>query len=284
MASIFGGDEDSILTGTAEYDLIYGGRKNDTIYGYAGPDTLLGGDGYGSDTLYGGDGNDSLHGGGFAQSVYDYDGFDTIYGGMGDDKMTGDKFVFNFVVSEQRDQVLTTVQFRDGDTPAESASAVAWSNYLSQLASWRDALTNIHGADLSDTMDESVMLTASPRKAAKDVVTGLKTYDKDFSYMTEGSTVSTVVTGEGHDTIYYWGRQYGYHEQVGWGPWSTDHKTIKLSGLSGVTTDANFYGNFVSVDSVWDLQTIITIGDSSITLVGVETTMAELIAGGHITF
>jgi Ca2+-binding RTX toxin-like protein len=284
MASIFGDDEDSVLFGTAEYDLIYGGRNNDTIYGYAGHDALFGGNGAGSDTLYGGDGNDSLHGGGFAASAYDYDGFDTIYGGLGDDRMAGDRFVFNFGVPEQRDQVLTTVQFRDGDTPAESASAVAWSNYLNQLQSWRDALTLVHGADLSNSMDESVMLTASPRKAAKDVVTGLKTYDKDFSYMADGSTVSMVATGEGHDTIYYWARQRGYEEQVGWGPWSSDHKTLKLSGLSGVATDANFYGNFVSVDTERDLLTVLTIGDSSITLVGVDTTMAQLVAGGHITF
>lgn len=282
-AIIYGRDEDSTLYGTAEGDIIFGGSRSDTIYGYAGNDLIFGGNGGSNDALYGGDGDDALYGFGTGgPSLYGSDGFDRIYGGMGNDTMAGTVFVFNFVVSEQRDQVLTTVQFRDGNTPAASASAVAWSNYLNQLESWRDALTNLQGADLSNTMDGSVMLTASPGKAAKDVVTGLTTYDNDFSYMADGSNVSMVVTGEGHDTIANWGRQSDYVEQFGYGPGSTDHKTLLLSGLSDVATDVNFYGNFLSIDAVRDGKTVLTIGDSSITLLGVDTTMAELLR--HIAF
>jgi hypothetical protein len=74
-------------------------------------------------------------------------------------------------------------------------------------------------------------------------------YDKDYSYLFEGSTVSVVVTGEGHDTIERWRFRRGYEEQFGWGPWATETKTLQLSGLSRDESAINLYGNFVSVDT-----------------------------------
>lgn len=286
MSNIFDGDLGNTLDGTSDRDTILGAGGDDIIHGYAGDDYLDGGNA--SDFIDGGPGNDFILGGYPTIQWSNPDGGDRIIGGMGDDTMVGaagyDTFVFRFVVTEQRDQVLTTLQFRDGTTPAEAANAAAWTNYLTKLEHWRAGLEALHGADLSNTEDESVTLATSPRKSAKDVMTGAQAYDKDYSYMADGSTVSLAVTGEGHDTIGRWGLQGGYEEQFGWGPWSTDHKTLQLSGLSGHESDINFYGNFVSVDTVRDAQTVISIGDSSITLLGVDTTMDALIAGGHVVF
>jgi hypothetical protein len=271
MSIITDGSGSNTVIGTPESDIIDGANGNDTIYAYAGNDTVVGGNG--NDTLYGGDGNDTLYGG---QLTGNAGGDDTIVGGMGDDVMTGgggiDTFVFNFVVTEHREQVLTTLQFRDGNTPANPADAVAWTNYLNQLATWRADLTVLHGTDLSNTKDESVTLTTSTKKVAPGVITGFQTFDKDYSYLADVSSVSVTVTGEGNDRILDWGAR------------TAGNDMLKLAGLSNVATDINYYGNFVSVDALVDNQTVITIGDSSITLVGIDTTMAALVADGFVSF
>ena len=97
LAAIFAGDDDFVLSGTADVAYGYGGNDtmrgnggNDQIYGLTGADRLLGNDG--NDLLVGGTGNDTLIGG---------DGNDRIVGQSGRDYLAGnagrDAFIFNAI-------------------------------------------------------------------------------------------------------------------------------------------------------------------------------------------
>jgi Ca2+-binding RTX toxin-like protein len=56
--TIFGGDGNDTITGTAFNDTIFGGNGNDTVTGGPGDDFIEGGNG--NDTLTGSDGNDTV--------------------------------------------------------------------------------------------------------------------------------------------------------------------------------------------------------------------------------
>jgi hypothetical protein len=250
-----GGDT---YTGTDADEWIYGGNGADVINGGGGNDTIYGGNG--ADMINGGGGNDTIDGG---------NGPDTITGGPGNDVMTGggggDTFVFNFTVTSQ--QQLVVLQFRDGNTPANPADAVAWTNYLKQLAAWRLALESEHGEDQDDSLDESVFLTTSTKKGSPSILLGEQTFDKDFSYM--ANVASATVQADGVDQIMDWGN----------GP-----DTLVFAGLSADSTALNYYGNFVTAAIVGANTVIDITGGDSITLVGVNTTLEALVAGGLITF
>jgi Ca2+-binding RTX toxin-like protein len=86
-ASLFGGDGDDTLTGSASADELDGGPGNDTLLGRGGNDTLVGG--AGNDTLTGGPGEDQMVGGeGDDQFVWiPGDASDVIEGQEGEDTM-----------------------------------------------------------------------------------------------------------------------------------------------------------------------------------------------------
>ena len=86
-ASLFGGDGNDVLTGSATDDLLDGGPGNDTLLGRGGNDQLMGGPG--NDILIGGQGTDIMIGGeGDDQIVWNPgDGSDIVEGQEGVDTL-----------------------------------------------------------------------------------------------------------------------------------------------------------------------------------------------------
>ncbi len=86
-ASLFGGQGDDTLTGSANADELDGGPGNDTLFGRDGNDHLIGGEG--NDILVGGRGNDVISGGeGDDQIVWNPgDGSDVVEGDGGEDTL-----------------------------------------------------------------------------------------------------------------------------------------------------------------------------------------------------
>ena len=87
-------DNDNVVVGTAEDDLLPGLGGNDVVTGLAGDDTLQGGDG--NDILIGNEGNDDINTGAGDDLVQAGDGNDTVggmagrdivFGGAGDDQV-----------------------------------------------------------------------------------------------------------------------------------------------------------------------------------------------------
>lgn len=284
MAGSTNGDD--TLVGTSGSDEIDAKQGDDSIDGLGGDDTLVGGQG--DDTVSGGDGNDiisgdqgddSLSGGLGDDTIYGGEGADTIDGGLGNDVMYGgqgnavDQFVFHFVnfhIETTTSEVLTELKFRDGNHPAAVADAVAWNNYLNQLATWRAELIAANGADLDAGLDDTAYLTTSTKKGGT-ILLGSQSYDNDYQYWATNTTTVATVEGEGDDVVYQWGFAGG-------------DDVLVLNGLSGDSTSTHYYGNFLS-SSVVDGNTIIAInGGGSITLVGVSTTIDDLVAAGQVTF
>lgn len=269
------------INGGAGDDAISGLQGNDTIYGGVGNDTLNGDQG--GDSIFGGSGNDTLNGG---------NGNDTLTGGAGDDQLTGgngdDTFVFRFAIDIVQGET-ETVYFRPnedgtgGDMPDANASPQAWINYLAQLADWRAALEAQYGADL-DTSMESVVLTNRniDRFLAKygtdiaaygaeawadfDLLNRQLSFDNSFTFGTESSR---TITGEGFDTVI---------------DWEAGNDTLRFVGLSNDETADTYWGDWLTADTLVDGKTVISYDGGSITLMGVDTSIAELIGAGDIVF
>lgn len=95
-ASVEGGADADVLTGTEFSDVIFGRGGNDTISGLAGEDLLDGNagadsisGGFGDDTLFGGVGNDTLDGGVGQDFLRGGDNADLMFGGAGNDSLEG---------------------------------------------------------------------------------------------------------------------------------------------------------------------------------------------------
>lgn len=252
-------------TGTAGNDIYAGTNQADTINGGAGDD-ILGTDspdkeGNGNDVIDGGEGNDTLYGG---------NGDDTLIGGPGDDILKGgngaDTFVFNFTVTSTT--VEKTVYFRDGDAPSTSADYKAWYNYDTQLDAWRANLDSLYGEDLDATDTFDVDITVNGGSVKKPVYSTVEfSGDNSYTYLETGA--AATIQGEGYDKII---------------DWANGADTLVFSGLSNTSTDANYWGNFLSTDSDIDGKTVISFDGGSITLVGVDTSVSDLIADGLLTF
>jgi PhoPQ-activated pathogenicity-related protein len=98
--SVFGGDGDDTLVGTAYSDTLDGGNGSDWIFGSSdgstGPDSIRGGDGIdlifadeGNDTIDAGNGDDVVLAGGGDDSILGGQGRDLIIGGTGADTIRG---------------------------------------------------------------------------------------------------------------------------------------------------------------------------------------------------
>ncbi|MGB3510125.1 MAG: calcium-binding protein [Microcoleaceae cyanobacterium] len=108
-------EDDQLIEGSSQGEVLNGGTGDDTIVGFAGGDTLAGSDGddsivgnNGRDFLYGQDGDDILEGRPGFDRLFGGDGDDVLNGGIGrdrlnggpgDDTMTGgasiDRFIYN---------------------------------------------------------------------------------------------------------------------------------------------------------------------------------------------
>ncbi|WP_332675685.1 calcium-binding protein [Aromatoleum sp.] len=265
MAEYFGGTGEQTLTGSDGNDLMNGGNGNDVLYGGAGDDVL----GVvatvaenGNDALYGEAGNDSLDGG---------NGNDTLVGGPGDDTLTGgsgdDTFAFNFTVTSGSQ--LTTVYFRDGDAPSLNADYKAWYNYDTQLDAWRAELDNLYGGDLDAGETYDVDITVNGGTVKKPIYSTAN-FTGDNSYAYYETTTKATIEGEGTDVVLDWAAK-GADKLV-------------LNGLSDNATDAAYWGNFLTSDTLTDGKTVISFDGGSITLVGTDASLADLVAGGYVQF
>lgn len=81
------GDDNDIVIGTQDRDLLSGGVGNDILYGRGNDDYLDGGNGY--DTLNGGAGDDVLFGQNGDDAIQDGAGFDLMYASNGEDTLYG---------------------------------------------------------------------------------------------------------------------------------------------------------------------------------------------------
>jgi hypothetical protein len=245
-----------IIYGTAGDDKLGPLQGEQTFYGLEGNDTIEGGQG--DDVIFGGPGNDTIDGG---------QGADVIEGGLGNDALTGgqgaDTFSFNFTL--QPASALVTVSFRDGNMPSENADWAAWNNYTKQLEAWRAEMEATHAQ--GDADPESVLLalaTAHGGGVKKPMGPVPISGDNTFSYYEDGSQMT--IQGEGYDTILDW----------------SNNDKLKLAGLSDDASADNYWGKWLSVDDVADSKTVITFDGGSITLMGTDTTIAQLIADGQV--
>jgi Ca2+-binding RTX toxin-like protein len=87
MATIEGGPNNDVKSGTDAADLIYGYAGNDSLYGKAGADRIWGG--LGDDRLFGGNGWDILYGGAGSDKLYGEGNTDTLKGEDGNDILNG---------------------------------------------------------------------------------------------------------------------------------------------------------------------------------------------------
>jgi hypothetical protein len=188
---------------------------------------------------------------------------DIITGGAGDDVMTGgygsDTFIFNFTVASC--VVTHDVLFRDGDAPSVKADHKAWVNYTAELAAWRSSLTEAHGADEAEAYTFDVDIAVKKASPLTQNFTG----DNSFAW----SETVTSISGEGHDSILDWGN---------------GNDMLHFAGLSTDQAADNYWGNWLTADTLEDGQTIISFDGGSITLVGVDTTLDALITGGQLLF
>lgn len=281
---INGGNDDDVLYGNTGNDVLNGGNHDDELWGGAGDDELNGGNH--DDVLYGGSGNDVLNGG---------DHEDVLVGGAGDDDLWGgngnDHFVFRFAV-EAGEGEYTTVYFRPnddgdgGDTPDGHANPQAWLNYLQQLSAWRAEMQELYGDDLEDDKVDIELVNKNIDKfilkygddlaafdaedwAEIDLLAKTLSFDNSWTY---GDGGAATIQGEGHDTIHDWGN----HSEGG-------QNTLYFYGLSDSNGDLNYWGDWLT-SSVEDGNTVISWNGGSITLLGVATTIEDLVGDGFVSF
>ena len=182
--SMFPGDTQDRLMGTAQDDTITSGAFADRLDGGAGDDLLDGGSGrdnlyggVGSDTLMGGEGNDALVGGGGADELHGGSGDDELHGGSGDDVLFGGAGVDVWLRGEEGDDTLdagdsdgSSWQRLDGGS-GNDTYRVGKGDGLVQLASWAESadtgtadrvvFTDLTLADVSFAMETRRLPTRS---------------------------------------------------------------------------------------------------------------------------
>ncbi|WP_407279611.1 calcium-binding protein [Aromatoleum evansii] len=274
---LVGGNGEDILSGDAGNDQLVGGNDSDTLYGGEGNDTLGGTYSYteavgktektvtiaenGDDMLDGGAGNDTLDGG---------NGDDTLIGGADNDMLTGgfgdDTFVFNFTVTNVLEK--TTVYFRDGDAPSQSADYKAWSNYDTQLDAWRALMDGAYGGDLDagNTYDVDITVNGG---TVKKPVTSTFSFEGDNSYSYWEASSQATIDGDDYDIVL---------------DWMAGNDKLQLNGLSNNAGDVNYWGNFLTSDTAIDGQTVISFDGGSIILKGTDMSISDLVAGDYILF
>ncbi|MFM8609344.1 MAG: calcium-binding protein [Burkholderiaceae bacterium] len=300
--SIDGGAGNDTIEGGADDDVIDGGTGNDTIRGGAGADTITGGDGNdtieggaGADTISGGNGDDTISGDAGADAISGGDGNDTISGGAGADQITGgpgddsldgrsvttpeagNTFTFNFTVTTIEVEREASFNFQDGSTPdTVKADWAAWNAYVNNLAVWRAGMEAQYGVDSEAGQTFSVSGIKSSGNTAKNKKDVGTTFSGDhtYAYLTTETTVA-LTASDGTDVIHDW---LATDANV------ANRDKLVFAGLSNDETAVNFWGDFLSTDSLMDGKTVISFAGGSITLVGVDTDISALIAAGSLVF
>lgn len=300
--SIDGGAGSDTISGGAGADTITGGDGNDTIEGGAGADTISGGNGddtisggADADTISGGNGDDTINGDAGADAISGGDGNDTISGGAGADQITGgpgddsldgrsdtspeagNTFTFNFEVTTKVVEREASFNFQDGSTPdTVKADWAAWNAYVNNLAVWRAGMEAQYGVDSEAGQTFSVSGIKSSGNTAKNKKDVGTTFSGDhtYAYLTTETTIA-LTASDGTDVIHDWS--------------ATDTNVanrdkLVFAGLSNDETADNYWGDFLSTDSLMDGKTVISFAGGSITLVGVDTDIAALVAAGSLVF
>lgn len=108
VLTIYGTQNDDIITGGAKGDSLYGNGGDDDISGGAGDDTIDGGTG--DDVLEGGDGDDTIDGGAGDDEIVGGAGQNTLTGGAGDDQ-----FIWANVAHTTFTDIDTVTDFTTGE-------------------------------------------------------------------------------------------------------------------------------------------------------------------------
>jgi hypothetical protein len=211
-----------------------GGALNDTIYGSTGDDTIISGPA--EPFQFGDNGNPP----GDNDTIIQSSGDNVLTGGYGNDA-----FVFEINFDAKAEINYTTVHYNDGTVPLDGYYKNAngeWSSYLDGLEDWQSGMQATHGEDLnSDTESATYSFGAGKTQQERTVE-----YDNSWTY--EDGSAFTFTTNTSNNVITDFGN---------------GNDSIQLNG---VTVDQfNEYGDV----SVVDGNTVISIGDFSITLLGV---------------
>lgn len=194
--TVYGGEGNDYISGTAASEVLYGGGGNDTILGNGGADTLFGD--AGDDLLFGGDNQgkvtdsvgDTIDGGTGNDRIVGGEGDDTLYGGSGNDAILGNggnDTLYGVTASSQ-------ANFEAGNTRQAPPASDPASNRNN-----RDSLSGgagddtIYGGDGDDVISGGTTLaqgdTISGQDGA-DTITWRKGDGKQFIYGADANTAS----------------------------------------------------------------------------------------------
>ncbi|HKM95308.1 MAG TPA: heme peroxidase, partial [Buttiauxella sp.] len=291
---IVGTNAGNFLTGTAWSDIIRGELGNDTLAGGAGDDLLVGGDGNdnlsgdaGQDTLQGDAGNDSLNGGLGADSLAGGTGNDTyIVDNAGDVVIEGlnagtdvvQTTLASYVLTDNVEQLVYTGAGNFIGTGNAIANTITGGN-------GNDTLSGLGGNDLligglgNDTLDGGDGVDDLQGGTGNDVIVG-------------GTGDDVLTGGIGTDRL---SGQAGNDNMNG----GTGSDTFVFSASVGLDRDriADFDSNVAGGQDFIDLSllginannfassvaitanngnTVVTIGDDNITLVGINATTVNI--------
>lgn len=288
----------SAPTGNGQ-DTIYGAGGNDTLSGGNGLDTLYGG--AGDDTLNGGNDTDVLYGGSGADILNGQAGNDTLAGGKDNDILTGgngdDTFVFRFSVTETAvSESFTGWLIANNlgsyvDANGELKDGTSQSFFSSQYTAWLSHLVEKYdiGSDTDGDGKISIGLNQNDPNGTP-IIEGLTQEglsdifaDRESFAWTQGKATQTryysdsfslegetTINGEGADTLNDFG---------------TGNDVLKLVGITQEQFLANAHASLKDADHIGALDTVITIGDSSITLLGVDMQdLGAAVTAGKIVF
>jgi hypothetical protein len=213
-----------------------GDALNDTIYGSVGDDIIISGP---DEPLQFGDNGRAP---GDNDTIIQSSGDNILTGGYGND-------TFAFVISFENTALTTfsTIEYNDGLVPADGYyknSNGEWSSYLDGLEKWQSEMHAMYGDDL-DPEKESVTYSFGAGKTQHEKTVY---YDNSWTYQDSGSLNFAFSTNASSNVITDFGN---------------GNDSIQLIGINA--DQFNDYGNVIVVDG----NTVISIGDFSITLIGV---------------
>lgn len=257
-AEVSSEDVNIVSEGTESSDFLSGGAGDDSLSGGEGDDTLSGGSG--NDVLDGGEGNDFLTGGQGADTFafQTGDGNDTITDfSPGKDKIS---LPGNYTMSYDPESGNTTITY-DGGTITVNGAKLSTDDITIdyQGTNGSDDFTG-QGAD--DTISGGWGEDDLSGGGGSDVVNGGQ--GDDTVYGGFGSEGNDVLSGGSGADVFVFGSNHGHDTVTDFDP---AEDTLKLLGAESMDN--------ISVEMV-NGNTVVTFGDTTITLTGVEMTREQV--------